>query len=202
ELFSVQNSRKALDGELAGILDPEFLAGKRKAEESLKEWVKASGKFPEAVDAWDRIAGAQKVIAQNVRRFNALEGGQGFNSDLFYIARELLRAGDERPKPNSERLREFGEAGRESLEFQLFSDKPIYDDLEILTLSDALTFLATQLGSSDPLVQKVLAGKSPRERGAELVQGTKVKNVAVRKELYEKGKEAVEAAHDPVIEVA
>src|SRR5436190_24041234 len=28
ELFSVQNSRKALDGELAGILDPEFLAGK------------------------------------------------------------------------------------------------------------------------------------------------------------------------------
>ena len=202
ELFSVQNSRKALDGELAGILDPEFLAGKRKAEESLKEWVKTSGKFPEAVDAWERIAKAQKVIAENVKRYNTLEGGQGFNSDLFYIARELLRAGDERPKPNSERLREFGEAGRESLEFQLFSDKPIYDDLEILTLSDALTFMAMQLGASDPLVQKVLAGKSPRERAADLVQGTKVKNVAVRKELYEKGKEAVAAAHDPMIELA
>src|SRR6185369_2714376 len=80
ELFSVQNSRKAYDGELAGILDPEFLAGKRKTEENLKEWVKASGKFPEAVDAWDRIAKAQKVIAENVRRYNILEGGQGFNS--------------------------------------------------------------------------------------------------------------------------
>jgi hypothetical protein len=202
ELFSVQNSRKALDGELAGILDPEFLAGKRKDEQNLKEWAKTSGKFPEAVDAWERIAGAQKVIAQNVKRYNVLEGGQGFNSDLFHIARTLLRASEERPKPNPERLREFGEAGRESLEFELFSDKPIYDDLEILTLSDSLTFLTTQLGASDPLVQKVLAGKSPRERAADLVQSTKVKNVTVRRQLYEKGKEAVEAAHDPMIEVA
>jgi hypothetical protein len=202
ELFSVQNSRKALNGELAGILDPEFLAGKRQAEENLKQWVATSGKFPEAADAWDRIAGAQKVIAEKVKRYNVLEGGQGFNSDLFHIARTLLRAGEERPKLNAERLREFGEAGRESLEFELFSDKPIYNDFEILTLSDSLIFLTTQLGVSDPLVQKVLAGKSPRDRAAELVQSTKVKSVAVRRQLYEKGKEAVEAARDPMIEVA
>jgi hypothetical protein len=202
ELFSVQNSRKAYDGELAGILDPEFLAGKRKAEENLKEWVKTSGKFPETADAWERIAKAQKVIAENVRRYNILEAGQGFNSDLFHIARTLLRAGEERPKPNSERLREFGEAGRESLEFELFSDKPIYDDFETLTLADSLTFMATQLGAEDPLVQKILAGKSPRERAAELVQSTKVKSVPFRKELFEKGKEAVDAARDPMIELA
>jgi hypothetical protein len=202
ELFSVQNSRKAYDGELAGILDPEFLAGKRKTEESLKQWVAASGKFPEATDAWDRIAGAQKVIAENARRYNLLEAGYGFNCELFYIARTLLRAADERPKPNAERLREFGEAGRESLEFQLFSDKPIYDDFERLTLADSLTFLATQLGESDPLVQKVLAGKSPRERAAELVEGTKVKTVSLRKYLYKEGKEAVNSAKDPMIELA
>jgi len=35
-----------------------------------------------------------------------------------------------------------------------------------------------------------------------LVQSTKVKSVAVRRQLYEKGKEAVEAARDPMIEVA
>jgi len=202
EFFSVQNSRKAYDGEIAGILDPEFLAGKGKTEESLKQWVAASGKFPETVDAWDRIAKAQKVIAENARRYNMLEAGYGFNSELFSIARTLLRAGEERPKSNSERLREFGEAGRESLEFQLFSDKPIYDDFERLTLSDSLTFLATQLGESDPLVQKVLAGKSPRERATELVAGTKVKSVSLRKELYEKGTEAVSAAKDPMIEMA
>jgi hypothetical protein len=202
EFFSVQNSRKAYDGELAGILNPEFLAGKKKAEDSLKEWTAASGKFPEAVDAWDRIAKAQKVIAENARRYIMLEGGYGFNSELFWIARILLRAAEERPKPNSERLREFGEAGRESLEFQLFSDKPIYDDFERLTLADSLTFMTTQLGESDPLVQKILAGKAPRDRAAELIAGTKVKSVQLRKELYEKGKEAVDASKDPMIEVA
>ena len=43
-------------------------------------------------------------------------------------------------------------------------------------------------------MQKVLAGKSPQERAAELVQGTKLKDVDVRKKLYEGGKEAVDAA--------
>jgi hypothetical protein len=202
ELFTVQNSRKAYDGELAGILDPEFLAGKSKAEENLKDWVKTSGKFPEAVDAWDRIAHAQKVIAEKAKRYYILELGHGFNSELFSIARTLLRAAEERPKPNPERLREFGEAGRESLEFELFSDKPIYDDMERLTLADSLTFLTVQLGESDPLVRKILAGKSPRERAAELVRNTKVKSVPFRKESYEKGMEAVDAARDPMIELA
>jgi hypothetical protein len=202
ELFGVQNSRKAYDGMLAGILDPAFLAQKTKAEQALKAAAADSNKFPDAGGAWDRIAEAQKVIAKNVKRFNAFEGAQGFNSDLFFIARTLLRAGEERPKPNRERLREFGEAGRESLEFELFSEKPIYDDFEQLTLADSLTFLVSQLGYDDPLVQQVLAGKSPRERAAELVLNTKVKSVDVRKRLYQQGASAVEAAHDPMIEVA
>src|SRR5262249_37897135 len=118
------------------------------------------------------------------------------------IARTLLRAGDERPKPNGDRLREFGDAGRESLELALFSESPIYTDLEILTLADSLTFLAGQFGSKDPLVEKVLDGRSPRERAAELVNGTKVRAVAERKKLYAGGASAVAAAKDPMIELA
>ena len=114
----------------------------------------------------------------------------------------MLRAGDEKAKPNAERLREFGDAGLASLEFQLFSAKPIYDDLEQLTLADSLTFLAGKLGYADPLVQKILAGKSPQERATELVRGTKIKEVAFRKKLYNEGQSAVDAAHDPMIELA
>jgi hypothetical protein len=203
ELFGVQNSRKALDGELAGILDPAFIASKKKSEQALKDAAASNGEFPTAAaSAWDRIAEAQQVIAKNVRRLNLLEGGQGFHSELFGIARTLLRAGEERPKPNPERLREFGEAGRESLEFELFSEKPIYDDLEQLTLANSLTYLVARLGYDDPLVQQVLAGKSPRARASELVLGTKVKSVELRKRLYQQGASAVEASHDPMIELA
>ena len=51
-------------------------------------------------------------------------------------------------------------------------------------------------------MQKVLAGKSPHARAVELVTGTKLKDVAVRKDLYSKDVAALQAAHDPMIDLA
>src|SRR4029078_10438076 len=136
--------------------------GKKTADEkALRERITARDELKDALAAFDRIAAAEKVIAENAARHNLLERGSAFNSELFDIARTLLRAGEERPKPNGERLREFNESGKVSLELALFSEKPVYTDLEILQLADSLTFFAAQAGAADPLCQKVLAGKSP-----------------------------------------
>ena len=202
DLFGVQNSRKAYNGEIAGLLDPRLLERKKAAEQKLRQAVAARPGFQETAGAWDKIAEAQRIIGDNALQYNLLEVGHGLHSELFGIARTLLRAAEEKPKPNAERLREFGEAGLASLEFQLFSEKPIYDDLEQIELADSLTFLAGKLGGSDPLVQKVLQDKSPQERALELVRGAKVKEVAFRKRLYQEGKSAVDAAGDPMIELA
>jgi hypothetical protein len=202
ELFGFQNSRKLFDGELAGILDPSLMARKKAAEQKLRDAVAARPELKDTLAAWDRIAEAQKIIAGQALKYNLLEAGHGFNSTLFGIARTLLRAAQERPKPNSDRLREFAEAGLQSLELQLFSEEPIYEDFEQLRLADSLTWLAGHLGYTDELVQRILAGKSPRQRASELVRGTKVKDVALRKKLYQEGQAAVDAAHDPMIELA
>lgn len=202
ELFGVQNSRKALDGRLAGLLDPELFSAKLKAEADFKARLAGKPEFAEALAAYDKIAEATKIQAAQAVRSLLLEGGAAFNCESFGLARTLLRAGDERPKPNGERLREFSDAGKASLELGLFSEKPIYADLELLSLADALTFFAGQLGVRDELAQKVLAGKSPRDRAAELIHGTKVRDVAFRKRLYEGGASAVADANDPMIEVA
>jgi hypothetical protein len=200
--LGVQNSRKALEGQLAGLLDPELFAGKIRAEAEFKAKLADRTEFADALAAYDRIAAATKTLAAQAKRSGLFEGGQAFNCDSFGIARRLLRAGDERPKPNGERLREFSDSGKVSLELHLFAGQPIHPDLETLTLADSLTFLAGQLGMSDPLVQQVLAGKSPRDRAAELINGTKVRDVAFRKQLYEGGASAVSAANDPMIELA
>jgi hypothetical protein len=200
ELFGVQNGRKVFDGELAGLLDPKLLAGKRQAEDQLRAFAAGDPRF--ATNAWDRIAAAQRRIAANWTRHGLLEGAEGFRSSLFGTARTLLRAAAERPKPNGERLREFGEAGRVTLELHLFAEGPIYDDLETLKLGESLTYLASQLGAGDELVRRALAGKSPRERAAELVRGTRVKPIAERRRLYDGGQAAVDAAQDPMIELA
>jgi hypothetical protein len=202
-VHGVQNGRKRLDGCLAGLLDPDLMGPKAKEEADFKAKLAAKPEFADAPGAYDKIADATKILAAQAERCELLEGWwQAFNCDSFRIARMLLRAGDERPKPNGERLREFSDSGRTSLELALFSEKPIYTDLEILMLSDSLTFFATEFGCDDPLVQKLLAGKSPHERAVELINGTKVRDVAFRKKLYEGGANAVSAANDPMIEVA
>ena len=215
-LFGVQNGRKALDGRLAGLLDPRLMGAKIEAEADFKKRLADAVRqdsagnasqsdkalFSDALAGYDRIADATKTLAAQADRFNLFEGAGGLVSQSFRIARTLLRAGDERTKPNGDRLREFSEANKAPLELGLFSPSPIYTDLEILTLSDSLTFLATELGGDDPLVKKVLAGKSPHNRAAELIKGTEVRDVAFRKKLYEGGAAAVSAADDPMIELA
>jgi hypothetical protein len=201
DLFGVHYCRKAREGGLAGLLDPELMQKKKAEEDQLKAAFKKSAEFKDALAAYDKIAQAQKVIEQNVLEYNMLEGGIAFNSQYFGIARTLVRAAQERSKPNGERLREFRESARESMELQLFSTEPIYDDLEQAKLAHSLTFMAGKLGFENPLTQKILAGKSPRERAAELIAGTKVKEVADRKKLYEQEPTAFEKSSDPMIQL-
>ena len=112
------------------------------------------------------------------------------------------RAIDERTKPNTERMPIFRESGKESLELELFSTEPIYDDFEILNLTDSLTDFAEQFGADEPLVKQALAGKSPHARAVELVSGTKLKDVGLRKKLYAGDAAGLAAAHDPMLDLA
>jgi hypothetical protein len=201
-LFGIRNSRKLYDGLLAGLQNPELMGAKETAEDGLKYQLAQRPDGKEALAAYQRIAVAEGAMARIVVRMRMLESARGFTSDSFTIARTLLRAGDERTKPNGERLPEFSDPKRDSLELDLFSEKPIYEDMEILTLGDALTELTERLGYGDQTVQNVLGGKSPRARASELILGTKVRDVAVRRQLYAGGAAAVAAAHDPMIELA
>lgn len=201
-LFGVQNSRKAREGMLAGLLDPQIMARKQADETRLRQAVAGKPELREAQPAWDTITAAQKVIAQNNRPYNLLESAHGFNSTLFQIARTLLRSAEEKSKPNGDRLREFRDSNRESLELELFSEEPLYDDFEQIKLAHSLTWLVGNLGYSHPVVQLALAGKSPRDRAADLVLNTRVKDVARRKKLYAGTPQDVAAAHDPLIELA
>jgi hypothetical protein len=204
--FGVQNSRKARIGGLAALLDPALLPKKEQRDRRLQDFVNGDSRFENARTAWDRIATAEKLNAKIHRRFSMLEGTRGgplgFASELFHIARTLVRAAEENQKPSARRLREYRDSNRESLELELFSQEPIYDGFETARLTDSLTFLVCELGYNDPLVQKVLAGKSPGERAFQLVSGTHLKDVAQRKKLYQSGITGIDSSDDPMIQLA
>jgi Peptidase S46 len=212
DLFGDQNNRKRYNGYLAGLLDPQIWSALQAREQKLRDAIARDSKSRSAAGAYDRIKNAQAEIAKNAPVYNYLEqerptpvgyrGPRALFGNLFKYARLLLRAVDERTKPNGERIPRFRDSARDSLELELFSGEPIYDDYEILRLTDSLTDFASQFGADDPLVKRVLAGKSPHDRAVELVSGTKLKDVAVRKDLYGKDAAALQAAHDPMIDLA
>src|SRR5438132_3453472 len=212
DFFGDKNNRKRYDGYVAALFDPEIWRAIEQREQKLRDAISANPKLKAAIGAYDRIKKAQAELAGIAPRYDYLEqerpltvgyrGPRAFYGTLFKYARLLTRAVDERGKPNGERIAAFRDSARESLELELFSTEPVYDDYEILRLTDSLTDFASQFGADDPLVKKVLAGKSPHGRAVELVAGTKLKDVAVRKDLYRKDAAALQAAHDPMIDLA
>jgi Peptidase S46 len=216
DLLYVQNSRKVYDGELAGLLDPETMQQIAARENALKSAAANDPSFSDIDQSYTQIQKAVSADPANTVKFLffedthvrslVLEGIQtkplGFNSQLFRLARGLCRAVGERQKPNEKRLPEYRDSARSALEVGLFSEAPIYDDLEIATLTDSLTSLVSHYGLNDPVVRNLLNGKSPHERAYELVKGTKLRDVQFRHQVFDGGVATLSAAADPMIEFA
>jgi hypothetical protein len=207
DLARIANARKAFTGQYQGLLDPAILKRKKDEENALRKQVEGDAAKRQAyADAWSRIADAERTLAEFEKLYMLLERpdgkGDAFDSELFHIARTLVRLTAEKSKPNADRLREYRDSNLESLEFQLFSPAPIHAELERTKLAGSLTFLAENLGGDHPFVTEILAGKSPAARAAELVTGSKLADPTVRRTIATGGQKAVESSDDAMIRFA
>jgi hypothetical protein len=203
ERFGVQNGRKARLGGLQGLQDPAVMAEKSAREELLRQSVSSKAALQAAYgSAWSEVDQALQTQKAIFMRHAMLEQARGFNSQLFHYARVLVRRSLELQKPNADRLREFGDANKSSLEQDLFSTAPHYAQFEEAKLANSLGLLVEQLGAEDPTVLSVLSGKSPLQRASELVAGTRLGEVEVRKQMASMTAEALKASADPMIALA
>ncbi len=199
DLFGYQNSRKAYLGGLEGLQDPALFAAKRAHEKAVKDGLKSRPDLTAKYgDPHATIDKASTEFATFYRDYYLLESGRAFNSKLFHIARDIARYRDEQAKPSGERLREYRDSNLESLQQELYSTAPIYNDLETAKLAESLSFLVELRGADDPLVKKVLAGRSPGQRAKELVEGTTLGQVEVRRTLSDPKVDS----DDPMLELA
>lgn len=204
DLHRFANARKAFSGQYQGLLDPLLMRAKQSAESRFLELIRKQDnpKMAGALayqQAVARIASVQNTYASFEREHNLLETGHALSSELFVIARHIVRLTTEVAKPNSERLREYRDSNLESLKFQLFSTAPLYVDLERTKLLQSLCFMSEQLGAEHSLVQKVLSGKSPVKLVEDLFADTKLADPLERKKLVEGGAKAVDDSRDPLI---
>ena len=128
-------------------------------------------------------------------------GGLGGNSPgrLFGYASTLVRAAAERPKPNTQRLREYSDNALPRVLQRLTAPAPVYPELEKLNLSFDLERMREWLGPDAPIVRQLLSKESPDTLAAQLVDGTKLADPEVRKRLWEGGAAAIDASQDPMI---
>lgn len=195
DLASVQNSRKALTGMLQGLQTPKFFERKREAEQSLRTKLKADPKLRDFDKAWEQISDLQD------QRVALLGRIPEFRSRYYEFAKHLVLMASEDQKPSGDRLREYRDSARDSLELQLFSSAPIYDDLEAAKLAAELAQFAERWGGDDPMVVTMLGGKNPRERAIELTRGSELKNVDFRRQLAKGGRDAIVASKEPLIQL-
>jgi hypothetical protein len=200
DVFGLQNSQKAVTGYLGGLTDKELMAGKAADEKSLQQFVNADPtRKQEFGDPWSQISKAVDVQKQIYKPLLYLDAMGGFRGDMARYARIIVRAADQTQKPNNERFRQYTDSQLPTLETQLFSTAPVYKNLEQVLLAESLGEMRDVLGADNPDVKKALAGKSPEERAQEVIAGTKLDDVAFRKQLYEGGAAAVNASTDPMI---
>lgn len=198
--FGVENSLKALNGRRLALVDEKLFAKKAAEERALREKVDADPNRSRAYGhAWSRIARAVDEKKAIRRELGVLEHDAGLKADLFFIARGLLRSGQELPKPNEERLREYSDAKLPSLRQHLFSSAPIYPDLEVALLTFWLVKVREHLGPDHPVVKDLLGKRSPEAVAASAVRGSKLGDLALRKRLWAGGAAAVAASQDSML---
>ncbi|MEO8435060.1 MAG: S46 family peptidase [Pyrinomonadaceae bacterium] len=203
ELNSVQNALKVYRGQIAGLKDRTLIDSKSMQEAALRKSIAANPERQKMYGtAWDAIANAHKGLPSYIRERRIFDQAAGFNTTLFGVARTLVRLAAESEKPNGQRLPEFTDARRASLELGLYSEAPIHEDFEKLKLADSLGFMVELLGPDNALAKQVLNGKTPEARANELIEVTKLKDVAYRKELAGGGWRAIESSTDPMIMLA
>ena len=203
DLNSIQNSLKVYRGRIDGLKNKALMDRKMREEDALRKSIAADPNRQTMYGgAWDAIAKAHRDYPSYIKERRIFDQAGGFNTVFFDFARTLVRMASENEKPNGERLPEFTDARRASLELGLYSPAPIHDDFEKLKLADSLAFMIELLGADNALAKQIMNGKTPEARATELIAGTKLKDVAARKELATGGLKAIEASTDPMIVLA
>ncbi len=201
DLFSVQNSFKAYTGFLSGLRDPALMAGKKKAEASLRAAVDRDPQKKQFGSVWTEVAGAYQAYRPIYKSVYLFERSAISGSSLFGIARHVLRYSEETRKPNERRLSDYTDASLPALEQEMYSPAPITPSLETAVIAEYLRFLSQELGPGDPTVQELLDGRTPERAAAAYVHTSKLQDVAERKRLA-KDLEAVKSSEDGMIMLA
>ena len=199
DLFGVENSYKAFHGQEEALVDPTLIATKRRFDTDLRAKVMKDKKLSAEIgDPWTDTAKVQADRRALYQPYTYMESRAGLFSSLFGYGRAIVRAAEERAKPNGERLPEDTDSRLALLEKRVTDAEPVYPELEAAVLEFWLTKLREHL-TADGAGTKIFLGKDSPETLATRLSKSKLADVDYRKKLWDGGLAAVQASDDPMI---
>jgi hypothetical protein len=192
ELNGIENSLKVYIGQTKALNDPTFTRQLAAAEADLRARAAGNAAIGDPWSDVDKAVAAARESYVARSRFNP-------SGDLFGYAQRLVRAAEERGKPNGERLPGYTDSALPLLEKQLFDEAPIYPWLEQLLMEWSLSKAREYLGADDNDTKLLLGKESPEQLSARLVSGTQLSDPAARRALWEGGAKAIRDSKDPMI---
>jgi hypothetical protein len=190
-LNTILTRYKASAGLLIGLRDDRLVTRKTVFEGKIRRAVLADSKLgTEANKVWDDVAAAYKSWTPFEKPYQIVEEDPAPGSNLFTVARQIVRVAAERAKPNDQRLVEYRGGGMELAEAAISAAPPANLDLEAVLIAEYLEELQ-KLGDKDAPIKSILNGKSPKEAAEALVKSSHLNDAAQRK--------ALAASHDAVI---
>src|SRR4029079_7602080 len=201
-IFSYENSKKAVTGYRAGLLDSASMARKRAFERDFRRRVEADPALRAKYGtAWDEIARAEKEMTSFARNLQWQSFGGG--SNLLNIAGGIVRLPSQGALPDSARLPQYRGAGLERIKQQIAAI-PVDTAFERRALAATFAAWKEALPPADPaLVMALKAGGGDPDRAASaVITNTTLVDPAARRALIAGGAGAVAKSTDPLIALA
>ena len=200
-LGDLNASYKFTAGRLIGLNDVRLMARKQNFEKKLRAAVEHDPKLGlPAGKVWDEVATAYTEWKRSERTYEVLEKPGAIGSDLFRMARQIVRLSEERAKPNEQRLPEYRDSNLPSLEASLYSPAPIDNAIESIMLARYLEEIKA-LGDREAPLKAILGGRTPTQAAEAYLKNTKLRDVAERKRLVG-DRTAVQKSDDGMIRLA
>ncbi|HJU64957.1 MAG TPA: S46 family peptidase [Gemmatimonadaceae bacterium] len=200
QIFSLENSHKAITGYRSGLVDSSLMSRKRDFERDFR------GRIERTPALQSKYGTAWRAIATALRdqsTFNTRLRYHGFGgAQLLTLAGHLVRLPVEVTKPDSARLPAYRGAAAEQMRQQLLRDVPVDLESSTLMLAAQLTAAQKELPANDPFLRVVLRGRTPEAAAEGAIRGTRMHEATARRELLEGGTAAVRASTDPLIVLA
>jgi hypothetical protein len=211
-LFGLQNSYKAVSGYLSGLTNEKVMTRKREFEKDLRARIAKNAKWSAQFGtAWNAIQRAQdslRSIAIKARYYplataTATPTALFATGNLLGMATALARLPGQEALADSMRLPMFrGTAPARIKELAASADATLDAEFEQAYIAALLAGARTELGSKDPVLDAILAGRTPEQAAADIVKGTQLGNPDFRKTLIAGGAAAITSSNDPLVVLA